>query len=149
MARLRPFSAGERLLAIDEGGTRGVIPLDILAIIQDMTGSELQIQDLFEIAFAISVGKLQISILGDVMLTIERGSHCLHSVPPWHAGFSRYQVFDALARKPFERPQTRTHFLKRLRLCLKNWYNDDHYDANALEDCLRDNLGGNDRMFEY
>jgi len=31
--RLKPFSAGERLLAINGGGTHSVIPLDILAII--------------------------------------------------------------------------------------------------------------------
>ena len=60
--RLKPFSAGERLLAIDGGGTYGIIPLDILAIIQDMIESELQIQDLFNIAFGTSVGKLYVPI---------------------------------------------------------------------------------------
>jgi len=67
--RLKPFSAGERLLAIDGGGTHGVIPLDILEIIQDMMGSELQIQDLFDIAFGTSVGKLHVPISRNVKLT--------------------------------------------------------------------------------
>jgi len=58
-------------------------------------------------------------------------------------------IFDALARKLFQRPQGRTNFIKRLRLSLKGWYRDGHYDANALEDCLKDNLGVDDRMFGY
>ncbi len=148
--RLKPFSAGERLLAIDGGGTHGVIPLDVLEIIQDMIGSELQIQDLFDIAFGTSVGKLHVPISRDIKLTNGTGglivcilflrgmpaSQCVH-------------IFDALARKLFERPQGRTNFLKRLRLSLKGWYRDGHYDANALEDCLKDKLGANDRMFGY
>jgi len=103
--RLKPFSAGERLLAIDGGGTHGVIPLDVLKIIQDMMGSELQIQDLFDIAFGTSVGKLHVPISRDIKLTNGTGglivcilflrgmpaSQCVH-------------IFDALARKLFERP---------------------------------------------
>ena len=55
--RLKPLSAGELILAINGGGTRGVIPLHILVIIERMIGSELQIQDLFDIAFGTSVGE--------------------------------------------------------------------------------------------
>ncbi len=113
-------------------------------------GSELQIQDLFDLAFGTSVGKLHIPILQDVRLKIEIGglivcilflrgipvSECVH-------------IFDALARKLFERPQGRTNFIKRLRLSLKGWYRDGHYDAKALEDCLKDSLGIDDRMFGY
>ena len=55
--RLKPFSAGKRILAIDGGGTRGVIPLNILVIIERMMGGELQIQDLFDMAFGTSVGE--------------------------------------------------------------------------------------------
>ena len=148
--RLKPFSAGERILAIDGGGTRGVIPLDILAIIQGMMGSELQIQDLFDIAFGTSVGKLHVPISPDVELTYEAGGLIvcilfLRGVPASQC----VHIFDALARKLFERPHGRTNFIKRLRLSLKGWYRDGHYDANALEDCLKDHLGADDRMFGY
>ena len=54
--RLKPLSAGERILAIDGGGTRGVIPLNILVIMQRIMGDTLPIQDLFDIAFGTSVG---------------------------------------------------------------------------------------------
>ncbi len=150
IVRLKPFLAGERILTIDEGGTRDVIPLDIMAIIQSMIGSELQIQDFFDIAFGTSVDKLHVQISQIVRLKHETEglivcilflrdmpvSQCVH-------------VFDALARKLFERSQGRMNFIKRLRLSLKDWYRDGHYDANALEDCLKEYLGIDDRMFGY
>ena len=61
--RFKPFSASERLLIIDEGGTREIIPLEILTIIQDMMRNEFQIQDLFDIVFDISVGKFRVLVL--------------------------------------------------------------------------------------
>ncbi len=50
-------------------------------------GSELQIQDLFDLAFGTSVGKLHIPILQDVRLKIEIGSHCLYLISTWHTSF--------------------------------------------------------------
>ena len=152
--RLKPFSAGERLLAIDGGGVRGVIPLDILAIIEGMMGGELQIQDLFDIAFGTSVGKLAFTIPHgfpkDVKLTNETGGLIvcilfLRGMPATRC----VHIFDALARRLFERPRRRINLITRFRLCLKGWYKDSHYDANALEDCLKENLGADDRMFGY
>ena len=58
-------------------------------------------------------------------------------------------VFDALAGKLFQRPQGRTSLIKRLSLTLKGWYKDGHYDARALEHCLREYLGTDDRMFGH
>lgn len=60
--RLKPFSAGERILVIDGGGTHGVIPLDILAVIQDIMGNQRHVQELFDIAFGTSVGKTHVCI---------------------------------------------------------------------------------------
>jgi len=103
--RLKPFSAGERILAVDGGGTRGVILLDILAIMQGMMGSELQIQDLFDLAFGTSVSNLHVPILRDVRLTIQTGGLivCIQFLRGMLASQGVY-VFDALARKLFERP---------------------------------------------
>lgn len=105
MVRLKPPSAGERLLALDGGGTRGVILLDILAIMQNMLGNEVYIQDLFDVAFGTSVGKPPILIFRRAQLTSDTGgliacilflrgmpvSRCVH-------------VFDTLARRLFGRP---------------------------------------------
>ena len=58
-------------------------------------------------------------------------------------------VFDTLARRIFERPQGRTDYFTRLRLSLKGWRKDGHYDADALKDCLKDTMGKDDCMFGY
>ena len=62
IVRLKPFSVDDRIISIDEGDTRGVIPLEKLVIIQDIMGPELELQDLFDIAFGTSVGKLLVQI---------------------------------------------------------------------------------------
>ena len=148
-ARLKPFSAGERVLAIDGGGTHGVIPLEIMATIQETMGSCLQLQDLFDIAFGTSVGKFRaaepsprlISVPGGLLVCIL----FLRNMPVMECT----QVFDNLARKLFGRPQGPTNFVKRARLLLRGWYKDGHYDANALEELLKQYLGHSDRMFGF
>lgn len=127
-----------------------MILIDILAIIQGLMGSELQIQDLFDIAFGTSVGKPYDPIFRVVRLKYEIGGLIvcilfLRGMPVSQC----VPVFDALARKLFQRPYGRTNLLKRLRLSLKGWYKDGYYDINALEDCLKDYLGNDDRMFGH
>ena len=119
-------------------------------MIQDMMGNELQIQELFDIAFGTSVGKLRALILSDAKLTDGKGGLIvcilfLRGMPAPQC----VHIFDALARKLFERPQGPANIFKRLRLSLKGWYRDGHYDANALEDRLKKYLGVDDRMFGY
>ena len=57
------------------------------------------------------------------------------------------QLFNTLTKKLFKGPQGSSSLLKRLRLLFKGWYLDGHYDINALEDYLKENLGKSDRMF--
>lgn len=53
---LKPPTAGIRILSIDGGGSRGVVPLEFLRILQNMIGHSCPIQDLFDLAFGISSG---------------------------------------------------------------------------------------------
>jgi hypothetical protein len=53
---LRPFTAGLRILSIDGGGTRGVIAVGIMDLLQTLLGSVWRIQDLFDVAYGTSVG---------------------------------------------------------------------------------------------
>jgi len=53
---LRPSTAGLRILSIDGGGTRGVIAVGIMDLLQSILGSVWRIQDLFDIAYGTSVG---------------------------------------------------------------------------------------------
>lgn len=56
--RLKPPTAGARILAIDGSGVRGVIPLEFLGLLQDLMGFDLHLQDFFKQAFGTSSGKI-------------------------------------------------------------------------------------------
>lgn len=63
VAKLKPPTAGVRILSIDGGGVRGVIPLEFLSLLQDLVGTACPIQDLFDLAIGTSSGKkLRVSI---------------------------------------------------------------------------------------
>ena len=55
---LKPPTAGVRILSIDGGGIRGVVPLEYLGILQHVVGPDCPIRDLFDIAFGTSSGKI-------------------------------------------------------------------------------------------
>lgn len=55
---LKPPTAGVRILSIDGGGIRGVVPLEFLGILQNAVGSMCPIRDLFDLAFGTSSGEL-------------------------------------------------------------------------------------------
>ncbi len=93
--RLKPFSAGERILAVDRGGTRSFIPLDILAIIQGIIGSKLQFQDLFNLTFGTSVSKLHVPRYQ--AYNQDRGSYYLYPIPTWDTSFSMCSRFRCIS----------------------------------------------------
>ena len=57
LAKLKPASAGARVLSIDGGRVRGIVPLEFLTLLQGVLDPELQIQNLFEQAFGTSSGE--------------------------------------------------------------------------------------------
>lgn len=56
-ARLKLPTAGVRMLTVDGGGIRGVIPLQFLSVLQESFGVDMNIQDLFDAAYGTSAGK--------------------------------------------------------------------------------------------
>jgi hypothetical protein len=54
--RIKPRTAGYRLIGIDGGGIKGTIPLENLFLLQNMIG-DCPIQELFDLAFGTSVGE--------------------------------------------------------------------------------------------
>jgi hypothetical protein len=53
---LKPATAGIRMLNIDGGGVRGVVPLEFLTRLQRELGPTARIQDFFDMAFGTSAG---------------------------------------------------------------------------------------------
>lgn len=54
--RLKPPTAGARILSIDGGGIRGVIPLQTLTLLQASMGDDCPIRDFIDVAFGTSAG---------------------------------------------------------------------------------------------
>lgn len=57
VAGLKPLTAGLRVLSVDGGGTRGVIAIGILNLLQSILGNVWRIQDSFDVAYGTSVGR--------------------------------------------------------------------------------------------
>ena len=55
-AKIKPPTSGVRILSIDGGGTRVVIPLEVLRLLQRVLGDECAITDFFDIAGGTSAG---------------------------------------------------------------------------------------------
>ena len=74
---LKPPTAGVRILCIDGGGIRGVIPLEFLGLLQGDIGPECPIQDFFDMAFGTSSGNcIHISVDCSPPLTHHRWPDC-------------------------------------------------------------------------
>src|SRR5205814_7260003 len=54
--KLKPPTAGVRILCIDGGGVRGIIPLNVMALLQILAGQDFHVQDLFDLKFGTSAG---------------------------------------------------------------------------------------------
>jgi hypothetical protein len=60
LIRLKPPTAGVRILSIDGGGVRGVVPLGFLRLLQTSLGASWRVQDLFDLALGTSAGILSL-----------------------------------------------------------------------------------------
>lgn len=62
-AKLKPPSAGIRLLGVDGGGARGIIPLEVIKLLQDSLGPKCPIQDFFDLVIGTSSGEWPPTVL--------------------------------------------------------------------------------------
>ncbi|KAL6714244.1 hypothetical protein ACLMJK_007667 [Lecanora helva] len=131
MARLKPPTAGARILSVDGGGVRGVVPLEFLGLLQGLF--DLPVQELFEQAFGTSSGGL-----------IVLGLFIQH----WDVGHCN-KVFDTMIRDFFAIHMTKSSgLLRRLRNLFRCWLSDGCYDVAALEQSLRDTFGYERKLFD-
>lgn len=145
--QLKPSTAGIRILSIDGGGTRGIVPLETLSILQDLLGANLPIRELFDLAFGTSSGTSSLSIYRDSHLDL--GGLIILGL------FMRYwdvskctKVFRDLTKAFFglePGPQSLSFNLQRMIRC---WLKDGMYDVKALEKALIEQFGRNTRIFD-
>jgi len=59
-ALIKPPTCGVRILGINSGRTRGVVPLEFLILLQKTLGSKYKLQDFFNLTIGTSSGKNKI-----------------------------------------------------------------------------------------
>ncbi|KAI9760680.1 MAG: hypothetical protein M1840_002356 [Geoglossum simile] len=122
----KPATAGIRILSIDGGGVRGVIPLEFLRSIQDTLGPRCPVQSFFDLAFGTSAGGL--IILGMFLRQ-------------WDISYCS-RIFEQLAKRCFrKRRLSGLPILCRVNRLLKCWTCDGCYDTVDLEASLKQCFG--------
>ncbi|KAK5093232.1 hypothetical protein LTR70_004875 [Exophiala xenobiotica] len=133
VVKLKPPTAGIRILSIDGGGIKGIVPLEILTLMQESLGAECQVQDLFDLCIGTSAGGL---IALKVFLQCE---------PVAHASI----VFKDLSRQIFSSGSTVQHSLmSTLTRVLKTISRDELYDGSLFDKALISQFGLG-RLFDH
>ncbi|KAL9036166.1 MAG: hypothetical protein Q9214_006257 [Letrouitia sp. 1 TL-2023] len=123
----KPVTAGIRILSIDGGGVRGVVPLEFLTLLQDILGPELSVCSLFDQAFGTSSGLFMKH--WDVV-------HCA-------------KVFDSFTRKLFGIHLTKGRkFWTRFRDYFRCWLSDSCYSDEVLDRLLQEVFGTDRKIFD-
>ncbi|KAJ5925850.1 hypothetical protein N7454_007360 [Penicillium verhagenii] len=122
--RLKPSTSSSRILSIDGGGPRGIIPLENLEILQNHLGPELSLSELIDLTVGCSSGGL--IALSSFMLRMEVQS-CK-------------ALFQDLAKKVLA-PSLKKRFLR-------SWLSDGQYDVKDLEGALQEHYTPTQRMFD-
>ena len=122
--RLKPPTAAPRLLSIDGGGSRAVIPLENLEMLQKLIGFDLPLCDLFDLSVGSSFGGLIAMTISILRMEIWRCKEVFRSLCKG--------LFSAANRKNF----------------LKAWVSDSTYNSTALEEMLKEHFGPDRRMFD-
>ncbi|KAH2084173.1 hypothetical protein KXX03_002649 [Aspergillus fumigatus] len=119
--RLKPPTAAPRVLSIDGGGPRGVIPLENLEILQEIIGPDLPISDFFDLKVGSSSGGL--IVLSMTMRGLDI-TQCK-------------SLFRLLAKKAFSVR----------RRWLGSWLSDERYDSTVLDDVLKEHYTPTQRLY--
>ena len=148
-AYLKPKTAGISVLSIDGGGTRGIVPLEFLKMVQGRLGQTCAVQELFDFVAGTSSGKKEILINHCSLLTLRVGG--LIAMALFLQGWTvvrSIEQFRSMTKKVFRKPYTDTSLLNRCRQYMKSFMSDGYYSIDALEECLQESYGQNQRMFD-
>ncbi|KAK6810683.1 hypothetical protein RU639_013502 [Aspergillus parasiticus] len=122
--RLKPVTAAPRVLSIDGGGPRGIIPLENLEILQEILGPEIPLVDMFELKAGTSAGGIIVLSWTIIRLPI---SECK-------------KMFQLLTKSALS-PKCKKGLLSR-------WLSDETYDSQVFEEILKEHYGPTRRLFD-
>ena len=148
--RIKPPTAGIRILSIDGGGIRGVVPLETLSLLQQLAGSDCPVQELFDLAYGTSIGMYQEGrIIGEANASV--GGLLILSLFLQNASVERSStIFRAFTQMLFgQRRSSDVSVTSGLMRVLKCWLHDGMYDSDLLQKALLAQFGDCDRMFDH
>ena len=148
VAKIKPPTAGVRMLAIDGGGIYGVIPLEFLQLLQRDLGPRIKIQELFDIVFGTSSGRYCTPISIENLTQILGGLSVLGLFSKNWDVFTCASKFTSLSRQVFHQVRKRPwRVFSKVKTAVMCLITDGHYDGQALERVLQQNFGHNTLMF--
>ncbi|TKA60681.1 hypothetical protein B0A55_12855, partial [Friedmanniomyces simplex] len=128
------FGLRIRILSVDGGGIRGIIPLEFLHLLQRSLGSSCRIQDLFDLALGTSAGGLVVLGLFAKQWDVQ------HAVA----------TFQTLAKQFFSNSFTESFpALGKLNSYVRCMIRDSCYKIESLNETLKASFGEQTRMFDY
>ena len=129
--RYVPPTAGIRVLSLDGGGVRGIIPLTFLSHLQKVFAQfDCSIRDQFDLVCGTSAGGLV--VIGMFLLQ-------------WSTGES-LQRFEEVASKTFKKPEGSSLLSRALQLLIA-YFEDGMYNLSAIEDAFKATFGTEVKMF--
>lgn len=147
----RPPTAGARILSVDGGGVRGVVPLEFLGMLQHAIGAACPIQDLFDLALGTSSGMSSREVNAMAIFTKLIGGLIVLGLFLRRWSIDQCSnIFDALTKQFFRREKSSsTGIMKRVRRVIKCWISDGCYEVEELEAALRQKFGEQQKVFDH
>ncbi len=148
--QLMPPTAGPRVLSLDGGGIRGVIPLVFLEHIQqEMAELDCPLRDYFDFVCGTSSGQLSDCQLPlQLMLTTPTGGLIILGlfIMQWPPG-QCLEKFQDLAGKIFKRRTNGSMLLVRVQDLVLSYLADCRYDSAIIEEAFEQLFGSQLQMF--
>ena len=144
-----PPTAGVRILSLDGGGVKGVIPLVFLQSLEEqMAELRCPLRDHFDLVCGTSSGKLMRERLPAKSLTEDQGGLIILGMFlrewPLHECLSK---FEGLARKIFQRRTSGSMLFTRMQELVMSYIADCRYDSTGIEAAFQQAFGPETRMF--
>lgn len=147
-ARMKPPTAGVRILSLDGGGVKGIVPLQILALVQELAGPVCPIQELFDLVYGTSIGE-KISVTLMHQLTAVGGILALnlfHRNSTIQRSINMFRLFVQMLFG--QQLNSGGRWTASALKVLKCWMQDGMYDANLLQEALISQFGAAKRVFD-
>lgn len=150
--QLMPPTAGVRVLSIDGGGVRGVIPLTMLRCIErELASLSLPLRDFFDFACGTSSGMsnnlAEVSTIADLILCLQGGLIVLGMFLKAWSMTRCLAMFETTSRRIFKRRTNGSMLFARAQDLIMSYLADCRYNSDEIEEALYHAFGSDDPMF--